>query len=78
MTRCRGWRSIWTSRTSERLSLRLRAVLKTLPLSPGIRVLEVGCGPGALARTLASVMGEGHVLGIDRSERAIAQAIAGW
>lgn len=61
----------------ERLSPRLRAVLEALPLSPGMRVLEVGCGPGALARAMASVIGDGHVLGIDRSERAIAQAIAG-
>ncbi len=62
---------------SERLSERLTAIVGALPLTPGMRVLEVGCGPGALARAISSEIGDGHVLGIDRSERAIAQAIAG-
>ena len=61
----------------ERLSPRLKAILEALPLAPGMRVLEVGCGPGALARAMPSMIGDGHVLGIDRSDRAIAQAIAG-
>lgn len=61
----------------ERLSPRLKEILEALPLTPGMRVLEVGCGPGALARAMSSAIGDGHVLGIDRSERAIAQAIAG-
>jgi SAM-dependent methyltransferase len=42
-----------------------------------MRVLEIGCGPGAAARAVAERIGEGHVLGIDRSARAIAQARAG-
>jgi cyclopropane fatty-acyl-phospholipid synthase-like methyltransferase len=61
----------------ERLSPRLKAILEALPLAPGMRVLEVGCGPGALARAMSSAIGDGHVLGIDRSDRAILQAIAG-
>jgi cyclopropane fatty-acyl-phospholipid synthase-like methyltransferase len=61
----------------ERLSPRLKAILDALPLAPGMRVLEAGCGPGALARAMSSAIGDGHVLGIDRSHRAIAQAIAG-
>ena len=61
-----------------RLSPRLATVLSRLPLQPGMRVLEIGCGPGALARAMAARVGlEGHVLGIDRSARAVAQAIAG-
>ena len=57
------------------LSPRLAAVLKALPLRPGMRVLEVGCGPGALARAIAERVGpEGHVLGIDRSPLAISAA----
>lgn len=57
------------------LSPRLAAVLKALPLRPGMRVLEVGCGPGALARAIAERVGpEGHVLGIDRSPLAIGAA----
>lgn len=60
------------------LSERLKSVLDALPLRPGLRVLEVGCGPGALARAMAAqVAPGGHVLGLDRSPRAIAQAVAG-
>lgn len=59
------------------LSPRLRAVLEALPLTPGMRVLEVGCGPGALARAMAvRVAPGGVVVAIDRSPRAIAQARA--
>jgi SAM-dependent methyltransferase len=57
-----------------RLSPRLQAILDALPLVSGQRVLEVGCGPGALARAMAERIHPGFVLGIDRSARAIAQA----
>lgn len=60
------------------LSIRLRTVLDGLPLRPGLKVLEVGCGAGALARAIAQrVAPDGHVIGIDRSARAIAQALDG-
>ncbi len=39
-----------------------------------MRVLEIGCGPGAAAREVARRIGNGHVLAIDRSAKAIAQA----
>lgn len=52
----------------------MEAVVKALPLRPGMRVLEIGCGPGPAARAVAHLVGEGHVLAIDRSEKAIAQA----
>lgn len=59
------------------LSPRLAAVLVSLPLAPGKRVLEVGCGPGAMARAMAArVAPGGTVVAIDRSPRAIAQARA--
>lgn len=59
------------------LSPRLAVVLDALPLAPGMRVLEIGCGPGALARAMAErVAPGGAVVGIDRSARAIAQARA--
>jgi cyclopropane fatty-acyl-phospholipid synthase-like methyltransferase len=61
---------------SSALSSRLRAVADALPLRPGLRVLEIGCGPGALAREIARRIGDGHVLAIDRSAKAIAQALA--
>jgi cyclopropane fatty-acyl-phospholipid synthase-like methyltransferase len=50
------------------------AIVDALPLRPGMRVLEIGCGPGAMAREIAHRVGSGHVLAIDRSARAIAQA----
>ncbi|GEK79994.1 SAM-dependent methyltransferase [Agrococcus baldri] len=57
------------------LSPRLAAVLEALPLREGLRVLEVGCGPGALARAMAERVGAtGSVLGIDRSPTAIQAA----
>lgn len=49
-------------------------LLQALPLRPGLRVIEIGCGPGALARAMAARIGRGHVLAIDRSEKAIALA----
>ena len=60
-----------------RLSNRLRDVVEALPLQRDVRVLEVGCGPGAAAREVARRIGSGHVVGIDRSATAIAQALAG-
>jgi SAM-dependent methyltransferase len=59
------------------LSPRLVALVAALPLRPGMRVLEIGCGPGAAARAVAGLIGDGHVLAIDRSEKAIALARAG-
>lgn len=60
----------------ERLSPRLAAIVDALPLRPGLRVLEIGCGPGAAARAVLARIGEGYVLGIDRSPKTIAQALA--
>ncbi|SDK33987.1 Methyltransferase domain-containing protein [Streptomyces indicus] len=42
-----------------------------------MRVLEIGCGPGAAAREVARRVGaKGSVLAIDRSATAVAQAEA--
>ncbi|HEX7134296.1 MAG TPA: methyltransferase domain-containing protein [Iamia sp.] len=60
------------------ISPRLAAVVEALPLAPGLRVLEIGCGPGVAARAVAARVGpDGFVLATDRSARAIAQAEAG-
>jgi SAM-dependent methyltransferase len=59
------------------LSPRLAEIVDALPLRPGLRVLEIGCGPGAAARAVAKRIGEGQVLGIDRSAKAIKRAIVG-
>lgn len=57
------------------LSPRLREVVDALPLAPGLRVLEIGCGPGAAAREVCRRVGpHGHVLAVDRSPTAIGQA----
>lgn len=60
-----------------KLSKRLMDIVDALPLKPGIRVLEIGCGPGAMAREISKLVGTGHILAIDRSAKAIQQAITG-
>jgi precorrin-6B methylase 2 len=56
------------------LSPRLAEIVDALPLRPGLRVIEIGCGPGAAAREVAERVGpRGHVLAVDRSAKAIAQ-----
>jgi ubiquinone/menaquinone biosynthesis C-methylase UbiE len=48
-------------------------VLKALELRPGEHVLDIGCGPGLLAREMAvSVASGGRVCGIDISEDMLA------
>lgn len=59
------------------ISARLLEIVEALPLRPGLRVLEIGCGPGVAARAVAERIGTGYVLGIDRSAKAIALAIDG-
>ena len=57
---------------------RLRAIVDALPLRPGMRVVEIGCGPGAAAREVAERVGpDGHVLAVDRSAAAIAALTKG-
>lgn len=43
-------------------------------LRPGMRVLDVGCGPGSITVGLAEAASPGEVLGIDLSEDVLAQA----
>lgn len=59
------------------ISDRLQRAVDALPLAPGMRVLEVGCGPGVAARAVAARIGEGKVVAIDRSATAIDQAVRG-
>jgi SAM-dependent methyltransferase len=58
------------------LSPRLAAIVEALPIEPQLRVLEIGCGPGAAARAVADRLVDGHILAIDRSAAAVAQARA--
>jgi SAM-dependent methyltransferase len=47
-------------------------------LVPGMSVLDVGCGSGAITRGIAEVVGPaGSVVGVDVSEALLAQAAAG-
>lgn len=57
------------------LSPRLQQIVDALPLHPGIRVLEIGCGTGAAARAVVDRLhGDGFILATDRSAAAIRQA----
>lgn len=61
-----------------RVPPRIRAIIDALPLRPGMRVLEIGCGPGVAARAVAARIGPtGFILAIDRSANAIALARRG-
>jgi precorrin-6B methylase 2 len=56
------------------LTPRLQEIVDALPLRPGLRVVEIGCGPGAAAREVARrVAPGGHLLAVDRSAAAIHQ-----
>lgn len=46
-------------------------------LTPGLRLLDVGCGPGTITNELAALVAPGEVLGIDRAPEVIATAIEG-
>ncbi|MFC3571680.1 SAM-dependent methyltransferase [Paracoccus simplex] len=60
-----------------RISNRIASFVDALPLAPGHRVLEIGCGPGVAARAVSRRVGNGFVLAIDRSAKAIDSAVAG-
>lgn len=59
---------------AQKVSKRIIEIIDALPLKKGIRVLEIGCGPGVAAREIVSRIEKGYVLGIDRSSKAIAMA----
>src|SRR5215471_8470817 len=43
-------------------------------LHPGMRMLDVGCGPGSITLGLAEVVAPGEVVGIDMQQSQVQQA----
>ena len=58
------------------ISKRLNDIVEALPLKDGIRVLEIGCGTGAMAREISKKIVNGFIVAIDRSDKAIKQAVS--
>jgi ubiquinone/menaquinone biosynthesis C-methylase UbiE len=64
---------------AERLELKTKREkileeLKLVPLHPGMDVLDVGCGTGAVTRILAEKVHPGQVVGLDLSEERLSVA----
>jgi len=56
-------------------SNRASVIVEQLALQPGMRVLDVGCGPGRLTVPMAKKVGpQGEVVGIDIQPRMLARA----
>jgi ubiquinone/menaquinone biosynthesis C-methylase UbiE len=52
-----------------------RAAARAIPIRPGMRLLDLGCGTGSLARALADRLGEdGRVVGIDLAPKQLQRA----
>lgn len=43
-------------------------------LTPGMRILDIGCGPGTITADLAGLVPDGHVTGLDRAPGVLEQA----
>jgi len=50
--------------------------LSTTPLSPGDRVLDLGCGSGDFTRSVAALVPDGEVVGLDPQRSLLAEARA--
>jgi ubiquinone/menaquinone biosynthesis C-methylase UbiE len=63
------------SRQSELYEPFTRRLLKRAGIEPGMRVLDVGCGPGDVSFLVSELVGaEGSVVGVERDEQAVAAA----
>jgi SAM-dependent methyltransferase len=54
---------------------RVRWAVDQLPLRPGCRVLEIGCGSGTAAELVCARTGGARVLAVDRSATAVARTV---
>ncbi|ACV59562.1 methyltransferase domain-containing protein [Alicyclobacillus acidocaldarius] len=61
----------WLIRQTIATAAMRRAILATLPMRPGMHIVDVGCGYGALLFDIAA-MHSVHVTGIDHSPAALA------
>ena len=51
-------------------------VIALLDIKPASKVLEVGFGPGVAIKTLAAMVPDGYVAGVDYSQEMVEQALA--
>jgi trans-aconitate methyltransferase len=58
-----------------KISKRMEEIVTALPLKEGVRILEIGCGTGVVAREIAKRFNDVYLLGIDRSAKAIKQCV---
>ena len=56
-------------------SERLQKLIDELPLQDGMRIMEIGCGSGSAAREILKRFEKSYILAVDRSEKAISQAM---
>lgn len=56
------------------ISPRLATIVEALPLWEGVRILEIGCGTGIMARHMADKLNSCFILGLDRSIRSLQKA----
>ncbi len=61
------------SRQSELYEPFTRRLLERAGIEPGMRVLDIGCGPGDVSFLVSGMVGaEGSVVGVERDEQAVA------
>ncbi len=58
------------------MSERLRAIVESMNIRPGDRVLEIGCGHGVAATFICEKLKKGRFVAIDRSRKMIGAAVS--
>lgn len=71
----RNWAAEW-QRTDTSLSELTLQLLATIAAEPGNRIVDIGCGAGEVAITLATVRSDANVIGVDVSTDLVAAATA--